>query len=127
MEFFVGDEDFSSEKLGKTATELNLARDWHWEIDRETGDSSLQSTVAKIEQRWLAVSNGGGGATAMRCRQTIARKRVRRGSMGLRTQCQARSGAYGDAGAVRQHGGIELLRGEIWMAVLGHKATLLLD
>ena len=58
--------DFSSEKLGKTATELNLARDWHWEIDRETANSSLQSTAAKIEQRWLAASNGGGGVTATR-------------------------------------------------------------
>ena len=41
--------------------------------------------------------------------------------MGLRTQCKARSGAYGDGGAVRQHGGVELLLGEIRMAALGHR------
>ena len=41
--------------------------------------------------------------------------------MGLRTQCKARSGAYGDGGVVRQHGG------EIGMAALGHRAMLRLD
>ena len=38
--------------------------------------------------------------------------------MDSRTQCKARSGAYGDGGAVKHHGSVELLLDEIRMVVL---------
>ena len=113
MEFFVGDGDFSSEKLGKIATELNLARDWHWEIDRETANSSLQSTAAKIEQRWLALSNGGGGVTATRGKQKQSEKERVKGLTCSQTQREARECSYRDGGAANRHDGVELLLGGI--------------
>ena len=58
-----GVDDFSSEKLGETPTELNWARYWHWKIYWATANSSMQSMAATSEQWLLVTSNGSGGAT----------------------------------------------------------------
>ena len=46
-------------------------------------NSTLQSMVTKIEQRWLAVSNGGGGVTTTWCGPKQSEKEGDKGLCGF--------------------------------------------
>ena len=59
----VGDEKLTCEcEEGPRVHDSTLGK--HKEQEKTMANSTWQSTAAKIELRWLAVSNGDGGATA---------------------------------------------------------------